>query len=287
MYNFEIYSPRTLEKALKMKNEKGDALKIMAGGTDLLVSVRKGEWTVDQVLNLTHIETLKSIEKDENYLNIGALVTHNEVVRSPIVQETYPTLAENLQYVGSHQIRNLGTVMGNICNASPAADSLPLLYCAEALITVKTLDGEKQVPIDEFITGPKRIEIAENAIATSINIPLVNIHGKDAGYTSLRQRKTIAINKVGAAILFAQNKNHLIEDIKIALSAVAPTVVRPKKAEQLLQGKKPNTELITEAANLAKEATQTISDVRSTKEYRTAMAKVLTKRLLKENLTLE
>lgn len=286
MYDFKVYSPKTLEEALQLKKEKGKKLKIIAGGTDVLVSVRNGTCVVNEVLNISQIEELKGITKDKEFLRIKALVTHNEVVKNPLVKSIFPALSNKLKFVGSQQIRNLGTVMGNICNASPAADSLPLLYCSDATITTKSADKTRVIPIDEFITDAREICIDDSSIATSINIPLEIIRDKNADYISLRQRKSIAINKVGVGMIYKQESDKTLSDIKIALNAVAPTVIRPHEIEFMLKDNKPTLELIEKAGNYARLAVKPIDDVRSSIEYRAAMSETLTKRILKKNLTL-
>lgn len=287
MYDFDIVSPKTLDEALELKNKHGKELIPMAGGTDLFVAYRNNRKKITKVLNLNHINELKGIEIEGDSLKIKSLTTHSEVIEDPKIQKYFPSLAEALKIIGSLQIRNQSTLVGNLSNASPAADSLPLLYCANASVTIKYNSQKEDILIDKLITGPGSMNLPENAIITSVNIPYKEIENMKGDYLSLRQRISISINKVSVGILIKQNDNQIIDDARIAIGAVAPRVLRVNEAEKNLIGKKATLNLINTTSDIAQETAVPITDVRSSIEYRDAMVQVITRRLLKKLLNYE
>ena len=282
MYKFQIETPKTLMEALALKNEFKDRIQPLAGGTDVLVMVRNklGKWGASpRLLNLTQIPELTFINESDEYIEIGPLTTHTQVLESPIIKRYFPAMIKAIAYIGSPQIRNLGTIIGNICRASPAADSLPVLYARDAQIQIQTIKNQKIMPIEEFITGPGQTVLPEDALVTKLIIPKLSNYIGD--YTSIRQRDALSIVVVSIAVeaQFNQEKKKL-EDIRISLGAVSPTVVRARKTEKLLKAKNLTSDLIMEAKATIKSECIPITDVRSNKDYRQAMTGVLLGRFL-------
>ena len=287
MYNFEIRSPTDLREALELKATLGSDLHLLAGGTDVLISVRNNrvDWgEKPKLLNLNNIEELHFVRETPKSIEIGPLVTHTEIVINPIIQTHVPALAKAVSYIGSPQIRNRGTIVGNMCHASPAADSLPILYCRNAIIEVLAQDQATLVPIDDFITGPGTIAIDPNGIVTRIIVPKLPNFQSD--YLTLRQRQALSCNVVSVGIEFLRKENREIIDIRIALGAVSPTVVRGKKTENLLINEVLTQDLIIEAHKLIQTECDPIDDVRSNKKYRQAMTGVLLTRFLSSQIEL-
>lgn len=282
MYDFNVRVADNLEQALELKAEMQDKLTILAGGTDLLVAYRLGKHRhLKDVLDITHIDELRKIWLDDQGLHIGALATHTDVMESPVVQEYFPALADSLKIIGSIQIRNLGTVVGNVCNASPGGDSLPILYCANALVTVRSKQSTASIPLDEFLTGPGQKTLANDALVTHLTVPteVRNFVGK---HLTLRQRTPLSINKVSVALLMSfREDQRTVDEVRVSLGAVAPTVVRVAPAEAFLRGKVIDESTITQFAQLCAEAAKPITDVRSNAEYRKAMVEVLAGRILR------
>ena len=287
MYDFEVLTPKTVEEALELKNKYRKELIPMAGGTDLFIAYRNNRKKLTRVLNLNHVNELKGIELKGNKLLIKSLATHSDVIGDPNVLKYFPSLAEALEIIGSIQIRNQSTLVGNLSNASPAADSLPLLYCANATATIRSNTHNEDILIEELITGPGMMKLPENAIITSVNIPIEKIGKMKGDYISLRQRNSISINKVSVGLLIKQNDDLIIDDARIAIGAVAPTVLRVKQAEELLIGNKATMEIVKKASEISQETAVPITDVRSSIEYRDAMVQVITRRLLKKLLKIE
>jgi len=285
MYRFNIHSPENLEEALDLKATFGADLHPFAGGTDVLVSIRNNrvDWG-DQpsLLNLNKIQSLHFIKETFNTIEIGPLMTHSEISSHPLIQTHIPALAKAVSYIGSPQIRNLGTIAGNMCHASPAADSLPILYCRNAKIEVQTQKHTTLIPIEEFITGPGFIALDPSGIVTKISVP--KLPGYTGDYLTLRQRQALSCNVVSVGVETLPNQGGEIEDIRIALGAVSPTVVRGKKTETLLKNKILSQDLIDEAHDLIQTECVPIDDVRSNKNYRQAMTGILLMRFLSSQI---
>ncbi|MFX0014361.1 MAG: FAD binding domain-containing protein [Promethearchaeota archaeon] len=282
MYDFNIHSPSTLNEALELKATHGVDIHPFAGGTDVLVSLRNNrvDWGErPSLLNLNKIQSLRFIKESSKTVEIGPLMTHSEISKNPLIQKHIPALAKAVSFIGSPQIRNRGTIAGNICHGSPAADSLPILYCRGAEIEVQTQTNITLTPIDEFHIGPGDINIDEYGLVTKIIVPKLPYYVSD--YLTLRQRQALSCNvvSVGVEALISDNGKKT-EDIRIALGAVSPTVVRGKKTENLLTSKILTESLINVASNLIKTECIPIDDVRSNKNYRQAMTGVLLNRFL-------
>ncbi|MFW9905290.1 MAG: FAD binding domain-containing protein [Candidatus Thorarchaeota archaeon] len=286
MYEFNIYSPTSLDEALELKATHAGELHPFAGGTDVLVSIRNNriDWgDRPSLLNLNKIQELHFVQETSDAIEIGPLLTHTEISNHPLIKIHVPALAKAVSYIGSPQIRNRGTLGGNMCHASPAADSLPILYCRNAKIEVQTEAKTTLVPIEEFITGPGFIAIDPYGIVTKIIIPKLPNYIGD--YLTLRQRQALSCNVVSVGIEMLQpEKGGEIKDIRIALGAVAPTVVRGTKTETLLGHKILSQALISEAHNLIQTECIPIDDVRSNKNYRQAMVGVLLLRFLSSQM---
>ena len=283
MYSNEILSPTSLADALTIKDQYGSDIFPLAGGTDVLVMVRNkiGVWGESPpLLNLNGIPDFDFVQETDDGVEIGPLATHTQLLESSIIEKYIPTLKKAISIIGSPQIRNLGTIIGNVCRASPAADTLTTLYARDTQVQIQTVDSLTLVPIHEFITSPGQIRIPKNGLVTKIIIP--KLVGYTGDYISLRQRYALSIVVVSIAVeaLLSKDKSK-IEDIRIALGAVAPTIVRTTRTEELLKSNIFNEELILEAENQIIDECKPISDIRSNKKYRKAMTGVLLGRILR------
>ncbi len=289
MYEFKILKPLSLTHALELKAEYGADLHPLAGGTDILVSVRNNrvDWgNTPILLDINHlIKELKFVKETVETVEIGSLMTHTEIIDNQIVQSYIPTLCKSLALIGSPQIRNRGTMIGNIVHASPAADSLPILYARDAKVEIKSLKYTKLIPISDFITGPGIVNLNPDAIVTKIIIPKLPKYTGD--YLSLRQRRSLSCNVVSVGVeMLKNNTNNGIKDIRIALGAVSPMVVRGKKTEQLLKGNQISNNIFIEAERLIQTECVPITDVRSNMDYRRAMTGILLKRFLQSHFAI-
>ena len=266
---------------LKQYNTEGKKAKMMAGGTDLINSVKVGAIQPDCIIDIKEIKGLDGITLDEEGLTIGALTKLYDIEHSAIVKEYYPALAEAVHLIASTQIRSKGTLTGNICNASPSADSVPALFALGAELVVEGLSGQRRIPICEFYKGFKKIDLAEDEMVTAIKVPPVQLDMRVA-YVAHTVRKAMDLAIVGVGASITLDKEGICQDAKIALGAVAVHCVRATKAEAFLKGKKLTEEVIAEAGVKAMEDCAPISDVRASAEYRHDMVRVFTGRAIKK-----
>ncbi len=262
----QIFSPHFIYECLSLMEQFPKA-KILAGGTDLLVRL-KDEINQHDIIDISHLKELKGINIADDKIKIGALTTFSEIIENEIIAENAGVLVQAAEIVGSPQIRNRGTVGGNIANASPAGDSIPPLLILEAEIEISGKSGARTVPMRNFFKGPGKTILKKCEIISSVIIP----KNKDyrGAFVRLGQRKSLAISKVSLAALFKM-KDEKIEEARIALGAVAPTVIRASKTEKFLIGKKLNDETISEAKKIICDEVSPISDIRSIAEYRKEM----------------
>ena len=276
--NFQYHAPETLEEALKLLAEYGDEAKILSGGTDLLVKMKQRLIEPRHIISLRNLTELRGISEVEGGIHIGAATKLREIERSQIIAERLPLLHEAVKAIGSIQIRNMGTIGGNLCNASPAADSAVALMTLGAELHAQSIEGERIIPIEDFFKGPGVTALKPVELLTAIRIPppLENYGWafRKIGRTSLD------IATVNAAVLLTLRGGR-IDLCRIALGAVAPTPVRAVRAEEHLRGREPTPELIQEASELVVEDISPITDVRGTAEYRVEASKALVRDALK------
>ena len=280
MFMLDISSPESLDEALELKKNHGNEIQVLAGGTDVLININKGVESVHRsaLLNLTKIEELGFVRETTDSIEIGSLVTHSEIIHNQLIQAHIPSLCKAASFIGSPQIRNQGTLVGNVVNASPAADSLPVLYARDALIEVSTVEKKTLVPVNEFIKGPGVVDLDPAGIVTKIVVP--KLTGYFGDYLTLRQRKAVSISVVSLGGEILVSRDGVVEDVRIALGAVSPTVVRGVLTEYLLRNRRLSPGLVKEAVRVVQTECVPIDDFRSNKEYRGAMAGVLVQKFL-------
>ena len=266
-------SPKTLKDFFKIKSENPTA-KIIAGGTDLLVQLN-GKFDCPFLIDISQLEQLKGISRKSNFIKIGALTTHTEIEKNKILKKYANVLTQAAFVIGSPQIRNRGTIGGNIANASPAGDTLPPLYILNAEIELTSESKTRKIPINEFFTGPGKSVLANNEIITAINIPIEENLEKGF-FLRLGQREALAISKVSIAL----TTNSKTNEFRIALGSVAPTVVRAPETEKLLSENSLTEKIINDAVKTICKEVSPISDIRSEAEYRKEMCGVLLKKCL-------
>ncbi len=283
---FDYFEPKTVKEACLLLSERGERAKLMAGGTDLLVSMRKREQSPQFIVNLKKIPNLSYIHhSDKEGLRIGALTTLSEVENSPLVREKFPMVAQAAHAIGSPHIRNMGTIGGNLCNAAPSADTAPALIALGANVRVEGVDGARTVPLEEFFIGPGQTVLQSDEIVTEVQVPNPEAHTGGA-YVKLPARTAKDIALVGVAALVILDWAHSnIVDAKIVLGAVAPTPMRANKAEAALKEKAVDSQFVEQAAQIAAEESKPISDVRGSAYYRREMVRVLTKRAITEAIS--
>ena len=274
MRKFEYLKPDSIKETISILSQYGERARILNGGTDLIVGIRDKILQPEYVVDIKAIPQLNRITYNkQDGLNIGATVTLNEISDSKVVQRNYPILAEACKTVGSYQVRNRATLVGNICNASPAADTAPALLVLGAKVNIIDPTGEKIVPINEFFTGVKKNILKKGEIVTSVIVSSLRDEWTGV-YLKQGRRKDVDLATVGVAVVCIR------DEIRIALGAVASTPVRAFKTEELLKGKIIDESLLEETAKSALAEVSPISDIRSSKEYREEIIKVLVRRAI-------
>lgn len=287
MKRFEYMEALSVEDAVSLLGQHGADACLLAGGTDLLVEMREHIRAPKVVINLKTVPGLTDLNySPDKGLKVGALVTARELELSETVQLRYPGLWQAVRELGSIQVRNRATLVGNVCRASPSADTLPPLIADGARITMFGPSQERTVPLEEFFTGPGETVLAQNEIVTEINIPSPPEQcGKS--YIKHGRRRAMELATVGIAVTLVA-KDGKCDNARIVLGAVAPTPIRATEAEALLIAEPVGEALLDALAKVAMEAASPISNVRASAGYRREMVGVLTKRavmLALENAT--
>lgn len=280
---FEYAMPRTLEEALRLLSQEDvGKTKMFAGGTDLFPKLKRRELAAPQILvDLKGIPDLRYIQYDAtNGLRFGPLTTISDIEDSSIVSDKFGVLAQAARTMASRQVRNRGTIVGNICNAVPSMDSAPALLTLQARLICVSQKGERTVNIEDFFAGPNQNILFEGEVLHEIRIPPLPVNSKGV-YLKLSPRRAMDLAIVGVAAV-AISENGVCKDIRVALGAVAPTPVRAKRAENILRGEKFDDKLIEKMAQVACEEAHPINDHRASAEYRRDMVKVLVRRAVKE-----
>lgn len=273
MKEFEYLRPETVEEAIALRSKHEGCSVLLNGGTDIVIQLRDHLITPEYVIDIKRIPGLKKLTfSEEEGLFIGACVTMNELGDSEEVQKYYPFLAEAALTVGSKQVRNRATVIGNIVNASPLCDTGTPLYVCEAKMCIAGKDGEREVPIEEFITFVRKTSLKSDEIVIGIRVPYSE--GAKGIFTKVSRRKEVDLSTICSTVLMVN------DSYRMAFGAVAPTPIRLPKTEELLYAKTLTSKLIEEAAKLARTEVSPISDIRASKEYRLDVVEVAVRRSL-------
>lgn len=279
--SFEYIKPESLKNASELLKEYGEDAHLIAGGTDLLVQIKDGDVQPQYLIDLKSIkDELDYIDLDRDALRIGSGCTLSEILRSEVVRDKCNVLFQAVREMGSVQIRNIATVGGNICNASPAADTATPLLVLNAEVKIVSEDGERLVPLDEFFEGPGAMVLSEGEILSEVIIPEFSFEGED-NFLKQKRRKAFSLAVVNSAFKIFE-KDGLCEEVRIGLGAVAPTPIRASQAEDYLEGREINVENIEKTAESAQELCTPITDVRACDEYRNELIYSLVKKGLSE-----
>ena len=284
MARFEYLEARTLRQAISLLERHGDEAWIVAGSTDFLVRWRQGVWQPKYVVNIGNITSLGRISYSPRLgLRLGALARVGDLVDHPQVRGNYPALSAAAASFAGVQVRNLATVGGNVCNASPAGDTLPALLAFDAQCKVSGPDGERSIPLNEFFTGPGRTVLKAGEILTELRLP-PPLPNTGSLYIKHSPRGAMDIATLGvASVMTLEGSSLVCRNVRIGLGAVAPTPIRGSSAESLLWGREVTSELIASAAQAAKGDAKAIDDVRGSAEHRQEMVAVLTQRTLERS----
>ncbi|MGJ3238193.1 MAG: FAD binding domain-containing protein [Anaerolineae bacterium] len=276
------HSVRTVDEALQLLNQYQGRARLIAGGTDILLELEHGKRPhTDVLIDITRIPDLDHIRLQDGRVTLGALVNHNHVVASEIIRERGLPLAQAAWEVGAPQIRNRATVAGNLITGSPANDTITPLMALDAQVTLASVAGERIVPLSEFYTGLRQTVMRSDEMLTAISFPAMSPNGRGV-FIKLGLRRAQAISVVNCAVILSYDDDQCIQQARITLGSVAPTIIRVPSAEAALIGQTLTETTITHAARLAGATPTPIDDVRSTAAYRGEMAKVLVARALRQ-----
>jgi carbon-monoxide dehydrogenase medium subunit len=275
---FEYHAPTSLPQALDFLAKYDGKGSVLAGGTDLLVSMKKREILPEHLISLKGIAELKGIHDEKEGMKIGALVTLGEIEHSKMIQDKFRVLWDAAQVMASPQIRNLGTIGGNLCSAAPSADTAPPLIVLDASVEIISSKGKRKVLVENFFKGPGESVLKSGEILTQILIPRP-LEKSSGAYLKLMRRAAMDLAQVGiAACLSFDSEKRICRGARIALGAVGLTPIRALKAEQILLDKEVNERVGKEAGKIAAQEANPRSSLRASKEYRREMIEVLTKR---------
>lgn len=257
--------PISIKEALEYISSEKDS-KFIAGGTDLIIQISDGFISPQVLIDLSRIEKLKKQERIEEGFKIGAAVTLEEIASSKFLPQC---LIQGAKSIGSPQIRNLGTIGGNICNASPCGDILTPIIVLEGELILISPYGKRRIPAKDFFVGPKKTVIAKDEILSEIIFKKIFLNEGSSSFSKIGNRNGQTISQVNVTIwLKKRERSNEIEDIRIAVGSVAPIPLRLEKVEVFLKGKTINQEILKDALKMIDEQIKPISDVRSSESYR-------------------
>jgi carbon-monoxide dehydrogenase medium subunit len=283
--DFEYLEPRTLPEAVALLQQYGEEAKPMAGGTDLLVDMKRGKIKPRYLVSLMKIPELKSISQERDGLRIGAAVTFQEICESRLIRERYPLLLEAAQMMGSTQIKNMATVGGNICNALPSADFPPALVALDAEVKIAGKKGERVLPLGEFLVDVRRVKLGDGELLAEVRVRTTPPRSGTAFLKLSRTAEDLATLNVAVRLTLASDGT--CEEARVVVGGgVGPTLIRSRKAESLLEGKKLDEALIEEAARVVSEELKPRpTSIRASPSYKMEVSKVLVKRALMRALS--
>ncbi|MFQ5424965.1 MAG: FAD binding domain-containing protein [Phycisphaerae bacterium] len=287
-----LHEAHTLADAAALTVQYAPDVRVLAGGTDVLVDLKTGRVRAQHLVSIRRIDSLHGVEMDNGVLRIGALTTITQLIRSPLVVERFAAMLDAASRMAAAQVRSMATVGGNLASAVPCADLPPILMVMNASVRLWSPNGERDVPVDAFFVGPRRTVCRDDEILTSVLVPTPP-PGFGAAYArfALRDGNAIAVASVAAGLVVdaagqrSDGRNPLgalpvIREARIALGAVSPIPKLVEAAGTRLVGTRLDEDVVEEAARLAREAADPICDVRGSAEFRREVVEVLTQRAL-------
>jgi carbon-monoxide dehydrogenase medium subunit len=280
--DFKYHRPKTIKEASSILLQSSNAAPI-AGGTDLLVEIKTGLRQFHDIVSLSEIDELKQISENSVYVFIGSAITHTDIMKSDLVREKHPALAEAASKIGSHQIRNSGTIGGNLCTGASCADTAPILMAYDASVELVSEAGIRIVNIKDFLIHHHQTDVKKGEILTKVIVPKrKRITGACFEKFGLREAASISVASSAVVLSFENNK---CTNAGIVIGACGPTPVFSNKASNIILGKSAkdiynNNDIIESVANAASEDSLPIDDIRGSADYRRELIKVLTKRAI-------
>jgi carbon-monoxide dehydrogenase medium subunit len=266
--------PKTLEAAIALLAGANGRGRVLAGGTDLLIQMRSGRAEPELLVDIKSIAEMRSIEVAAGGYRVGAALTCMELIENAAFAQAWPGVVDGVKYIGSIQVKGRATMGGNLCNASPAADSVPALIAAGALVCIAGPQGRREEPVEAFITGPGKTSLGEGELVVSFLLPRRAPRSGDA-YLRFTPRTEMDIAVVGAAVNLTLDEKGVCSDARVSLGAVAARALLVPEAAAALIGTKVDAAALAGLAAAASAACKPIDDKRGTKEYRIKVAGVM------------
>jgi carbon-monoxide dehydrogenase medium subunit len=273
---FQYHAPKTLVEVVQLMDTLDNAKPII-GGTDVIPLLREAACRPSHLIDLNNVEELNYVREQTGFICIGATATYNQLATSELLHKA-PAIVDAVSRIGSPQIRNRGSVSGNLCNASPAADSAPPLLVYDAELKILSSSDTSIVPLQELFAGPQINSLEPNELVTEIRFT-VPPESSSSSFKRIARRKAFTLSIVSVAA-YIEMDNSICKEARIAFGSVADTPIRSPEVEELLAGEELDAQIISKAAEVAKRIVSPITDVRGTAEYRRAMCGVLLKRAL-------
>ena len=281
MRDFDYIKARSITDASKALSDKSVTSSILAGGTDLVDQMRRGVKVPDVLVDIKSIPELRTIKFERDMLVLGGGAPLSHIYQKVDILSKFPGLETSLKLIGSIQIQNRATIAGNIGNAAPSADLVPILVALEGQATVSSADGKRQIDIENLITNPGVIDIQPGELIENVKIP-ANTGKFTNSYIRFTPRAEMDIAVVGIGVSIGLNSDSTVSHCKIALGAVTPKPVRAVEAENYIIGKQLNNNNVKEVASLINKSAEPITDIRASAEYRLDLLPVIGERAIKQ-----
>lgn len=280
MARFDYVRARSVDEAIQLLNEPGGINKPLAGGTDLLVYIRQQKPWFDRLIDISTLLELKIIERDDTHIRVGAGVTFTEAIESELLKQMTPFLVEACQSVGSVQIRNLGTLGGNVVNAAACADTLPPLVCLDAVAHLRSTGGEREIAVSDLVAGPNQSQVGDGELLTQFSFP-VPPAGARSAFIKLGRRKAQSISRLSMAAIGRTGPKGVVDFVRLTPGAATPRTLRLEEVEALLLGQEPTEGRLIEASKQVAALMLEITGRRWSTEYKEIAILALAERALR------
>jgi CO/xanthine dehydrogenase FAD-binding subunit len=281
MERINYVRPSNIIEAVNLLNQPGTNNFVLAGGTDLLLIIRQDQSLHGRLVDITQIPEMHEIKRFSGFVYLGAAATFNEILANPIIRETAPVLAQAARQVGATQIRNMGTIGGNVANAAACADSIPALVCLDAVAVIQTVEGEQEIPVADLIVSPNETKIPPGGLITSFKYKIPD-PGSGSAFYKLGRRNAMAISRLTVAALGRLNDNNTIAEARFVTGSATPRICRLGVVEESLIGKKPTPEQLQSSAKLAVDEMIRLAGKRWSSEFKMPALAAMTVQVFSE-----
>lgn len=266
--DIDVISPTSLKEALTILHERSESIKPIAGSTDAIIQLKDGLLQTKELLDVSNLDELRYLLREGSKIRVGAMSTYSEIIESSVLASSCPMFLNACRTIGTPQIQSRGTIGGNLANASPAGDSIPPLYVLNATIKVQSSEGTRHIPIEKFFLGYRAVDLRPDELITEISFEAVQ-RPCDATFLKLGLRAAHFISLVNVAVWVRWAADEArFSDLKVAMGAVAPVVIRARRCEEFLQNRALTEDVIMQASRIASDEASPITDVRASAEYR-------------------